>query len=276
MLPRERAPLVRLGTLLGAMALAGFFLFLLRSVENGIGSAAGDPATRPPLVFYLFAAIMIAGAVGVVTQPKPVYAALYFVLVTLAGAGMLVLLLAEFMAIVLIIIYAGAILVTYVFVIMLASQGSAPAEGGGTGGSATAPAYDRRASSTCSAVFVSFVLVGAVLQVLYPSARNGPIATQNDAIRNPMQSMMAASAGDPFTPPTTAEAASSPPTANGIEPQRPSNVQLIGASLYSQYSLSLELAGILLTIALVGSVMIARKNVDLQHETIGSGGVPTE
>ena len=57
------------------MALAGFFLFLVRSVEQNIGGAASEIATRPPLVFYLFAAIMIGGAVGVVTQPKPVYAA---------------------------------------------------------------------------------------------------------------------------------------------------------------------------------------------------------
>jgi NADH-quinone oxidoreductase subunit J len=154
MLPRERAPLVRVGTLLGAMALAGFFLFLVRSVEQNLGGTAAQLATRPPLVFYLFAAIMIGGAVGVVCQPKPVYAALYFVLVTLAGAGILVLLMAEFMAIVLIIIYAGAILVTYVFVIMLASQGSAPSEGGGTGGDVKAPAYDRRAASSFSAIFV--------------------------------------------------------------------------------------------------------------------------
>src|SRR5206468_2443822 len=105
-----------------------------------------------PVYFYLFATIMIAGAVGVVCQPRPVYGALYFVLITLAGAGMFVLLMADFMAIVLIIIYAGAILVTYVFVIMLASQGS-------TGGAASAPAYDRRSSSAFPAVVVAFVLV---------------------------------------------------------------------------------------------------------------------
>lgn len=273
MLPRERAPLAKLGTLLGAMALAGFFLFLVRSVEQGMGATAGAMATRPPLVFYLFAAIMIAGAVGVVCQPKPVYAALYFVLVTLAGAGMLVLLLAEFMAIVLIIIYAGAILVTYVFVIMLASQGSAPSEGGGTGGQVVAANYDRRASSSFSAVVVSFVLVGAVLQVLLPM--HGPIAIASDK-PTPMHKMMERSVGTQLNPEISGPVAATVPAANGVEPERPSNVQLLGASLYSQYSLSLELAGILLTIALVGSVMIARKNVDVQTELLGTGKVPAE
>src|SRR3954447_19578158 len=82
MLPRERAPLARLGLIMGAMALAGFFLFLVRAGAR----TANLPAEGPPFFFYLFAAIMIGGAVGVVCQPRPVYAALYFVLVTLAGA----------------------------------------------------------------------------------------------------------------------------------------------------------------------------------------------
>src|SRR4051812_9166914 len=99
LLPRERAPLARLGLLMGTMALAGFFLFLAQAVSAGMGGSHDGP----PVPFYLFAVIMIGGAVGVICQPRPVYAALYFVLVTLAGAGMFVLLLAEFMAIVLII-----------------------------------------------------------------------------------------------------------------------------------------------------------------------------
>ncbi len=162
MLPREKATLARLGGLLSTMALAGFFLFLVRTATSGHPTGGGN---GPPVFFYLFGFIMIAGSVGVVCQPKPVYAALYFVLVTLAGAGIFVLLLAEFMAIVLVIIYAGAILVTYVFVIMLASQGST----GGVGGSVAAPEYDRRAAEPFISVLVAFVLVGTILQVLFPT-----------------------------------------------------------------------------------------------------------
>jgi len=270
MLPRERAPLVRLGGLLGAMALAGFFLFLVRAASDAMPAGGG----RPPIYFYLFSAIMIAGAVGVVCQPRPVYAALYFVLVTLAGAGMFVLLLAEFMAIVLIIIYAGAILVTYVFVIMLASQGS-------TGGAVVAPAYDRRASSACSAVLVSFVLVGAILQVLLPA--HGNTLAVRAAAADPM---MAASIQEDLSSavepaPATAPSNLTATTQAGVTADTrtvlpaPSNVQLVGISLYSRYSLSLELAGILLTIALVGAVIIARKNTILD-QPLGTGKLPTE
>jgi NADH-quinone oxidoreductase subunit J len=267
MLPRERAPLTRLGLLLGAMALAGFFLFLTKSVGGATGG--GD---RPPVYFYLFSGIMIAGAVGVVCQPRPVYAALYFVLVTLAGAGLFVLLMAEFMAIVLIIIYAGAILVTYVFVIMLASQGS-------TGGQVVAPAYDRRASSALPAAVMAFVLVGAILQVLLPT--NGRTLAVARATRDPM---MSANLGiDAATGRDLPEAsAANPDKGSGVAATQgalatavPSNVQVLGVSLYSHYSLSLELAGVLLTIALIGAVVIARKGA-VVDQVLGSGGVPSE
>jgi NADH-quinone oxidoreductase subunit J len=254
MLPRERAPLARLGVLLGAMALAGFFLYMVRTVVGGNPTGGGN---APPVYFYLFATIMIAGSVGVICQPKPVYAALYFVLVTLAGAGIFVLLLAEFMAIVLVIIYAGAILVTYVFVIMLASQGS-------IGGAAVAPDYDRRASEPFISVLVAFILIGTVLQVLYPT--NGRMVAQ----RAPHPDvLMAASLGvgpDGNDLPATTEPA-----------EAPTNVQMLGANLYSQYGISLELAGILLTIALVGAVVIARKNTASDGiAELGSGHIPVE
>jgi NADH-quinone oxidoreductase subunit J len=242
------------------MALAGFFLFLVRASTM----ATGGP-DRPPIYFYIFAGIMIAGAVGVVCQPRPVYAALYFVLVTLAGAGMFVLLMAEFMAVVLIIIYAGAILVTYVFVIMLASQGS-------TGGSVVAPEYDRRAASAVPAIVVSFVLVGAILQVLLPTNGNN---LARPAAANQRDRLMAASLGiDRVTLKDVVTTAPAGVTdAGGAE--GPSNVQVLGASLYSQYSLSLELAGILLTVALIGAVVIARKGASTE-QALGTGKLPTE
>ncbi len=253
MMPRERAPLARLGGLLSAMALAGFFLYLVRAAHGGVprvGAGGASATGGVPVYFYLFAAIMIAGSVGVICQPKPVYAALYFVLVTLAGAGIFVLLLAEFMAIVLIIIYAGAILVTYVFVIMLASQGSA---------SAAVPLYDRRAAEPFASVFVAFVLLGTILQVIFPA--NGRVIAE--ASGRP-DTLMAASLGigpnGEDLGPTAAPAMS--------------NVQVLGADLYSHYALSLELAGVLLTIALVGAVVIARKNQAI--DILGTGQLPVE
>jgi NADH-quinone oxidoreductase subunit J len=257
MLPRERAPLSRLGGLLAAMALAGFFLYLVRTVATNEGQAG------PPAYFYAFAFIMIAGAVGVVCQPRPVYAALYFVLVTLAGAGIFVLLMAEFMAIVLIIIYAGAILVTYVFVIMLASQ-SATGAAGEAG--ARSPEYDRRANEPFVAVVVAFVLIGAVLQVLFP-VRDGGMRTIAEPSATP-DALMVRNLGEAM--------AGEPVPEGAVHAVAPTNVQVLGANLYSRYPLTLELAGILLTIALVGAVVIARKNTGSMQDALGTGKLPAE
>ncbi|TWT45782.1 NADH-quinone oxidoreductase subunit J [Phycisphaerae bacterium RAS1] len=72
--------------------------------------------------FVVLSVVGLWGAIRVITHKRPVYSALYFVLVVVAVSGLLLLLNAEFLAAALLIIYAGAILVTYVFVIMLAQQ----------------------------------------------------------------------------------------------------------------------------------------------------------
>jgi NADH-quinone oxidoreductase subunit J len=75
------------------------------------------------IFFYIFAAVAIGGAFGVVTSKSPV-ASLLFMVVTLASlAGTFVLLEAHFLAAVQVIVYAGAIMVLFLFVIMLLNLG---------------------------------------------------------------------------------------------------------------------------------------------------------
>lgn len=81
-----------------------------------------NPRVLPNYHFYIFGFIALGASLRVITHPRPVYAALYFILTILASAGLYVLMSAEFMAFALIIVYAGAILITYLFVIMLATE----------------------------------------------------------------------------------------------------------------------------------------------------------
>lgn len=75
------------------------------------------------IVFYVFAAVAIGSAFGVVLSKSPV-ASLLFMVVTLASlAGVFVLLEAHFLAAVQVIVYAGAIMVLFLFVIMLLNLG---------------------------------------------------------------------------------------------------------------------------------------------------------
>ena len=69
--------------------------------------------------FYVFAAILIFAALRVVTTRNPVHAALWLVLCFFTAAGVWILLKAEFLAIALVLVYVGAVMVLFLFVVMM-------------------------------------------------------------------------------------------------------------------------------------------------------------
>ncbi len=70
-------------------------------------------------LFYVFAAIMILAATRVITAKNPVHAALFLVLAFFNAAGIWMLLKAEFLSIVLVLVYVGAVMVLFLFVVMM-------------------------------------------------------------------------------------------------------------------------------------------------------------
>ncbi|HZZ15841.1 MAG TPA: NADH-quinone oxidoreductase subunit J, partial [Candidatus Sulfotelmatobacter sp.] len=74
-----------------------------------------------PFFFYLFAAIMLLGGILVITRKNPVHSALALIVTLLAQASVYLMLYAPFVAGVQIILYAGGIMVLFLFVIMLVS-----------------------------------------------------------------------------------------------------------------------------------------------------------
>jgi NADH-quinone oxidoreductase subunit J len=72
-----------------------------------------------PVLFILFGAIAVCGAIMVVTRKHPMASALYLILTLFAVAALFVLRQAHFLAAVQVIVYAGAVVVLFVFVIML-------------------------------------------------------------------------------------------------------------------------------------------------------------
>lgn len=167
--------------------------------------------------FWIFSAIALVGAVRVVTHSKPVYSALYFVLTVFASAGLFLLLQAEFMAAALILIYAGAILVTYVFVIMLAAEAASPR---------AFAEHDTISRDPFMASAIGFALMGVMLFVIFDNAR--AIAKPPAAIASTIVS---------------------------------GNTQRLGEYLFTHQLINLELAGLILTIAMVGAILIARRRV---------------
>src|SRR6266540_2016734 len=70
-------------------------------------------------VFWIFAAILVIAAVCVITVRNPVHSALFLVLAFFTAAALWILLRAEFLAIALVLVYVGAVMVLFLFVVMM-------------------------------------------------------------------------------------------------------------------------------------------------------------
>jgi NADH-quinone oxidoreductase subunit J len=148
-----------LGGLLGGLALLGAVFLILRT---GVLSPES-------VLFYTFAALAIVAGVLLVTQRNPARAALSFALVVLSTCGLFLLLAAPFLMAATIIIYAGAIIVTFLFVLMLASQ---------TG----ITDADARTREPLLATALGFLLLGCLIYVLQVSYEKNETVREIDRL----------------------------------------------------------------------------------------------
>jgi NADH-quinone oxidoreductase subunit J len=143
LLPRPKSYPVSWGAGMGLLALILSGWFLMRGVGISLET----------IFFWSFSLMGAVSAVLLVTQHNPARAALAFALVVLSTCGLFLLLAAPFLMAATIIIYAGAIIVTFLFVIMLAQQhGLSDA--------------DDRSREPGLATFTGFLLLGTLLLVL--------------------------------------------------------------------------------------------------------------
>ncbi|MFI4861020.1 MAG: NADH-quinone oxidoreductase subunit J [Phycisphaerales bacterium JB063] len=254
MMPRPGGRLAPLGALLGAATLGGCWLaiaFNTGLIHDFSANTLGLPATTF-VYFYIFSAIAIAAAVRVITHRRPVYAALWFIMVVLASGGMFLVLSADFMAFAMIIIYGGAILVTYMFVIMLASQPLEP------GQEDQAPSYDRFANDPLWACVAGFLLLAVLLTVSFDSPGRQTLAANPDAaMASDGQVLRETLTGRGLDEENNELLASSPQYTAGTV----SNVERVGLDLFNKHPLAIELAGVILLVSLIGAVVIAKTQV---------------
>ncbi len=278
-LPRRGISPQVIGFIIAGAALGG--LFLLLSVSSPGGSL-------PNPNFYIFSAVALGAALRVISHPRPVYAALYFVLTILSSCGLYVLLSAEFMAFALVIVYAGAILITYLFVIMLATE---PPTGEQTEALAD---YDRYSREPAFAAALGFVLV-AVLSTMFVRGV-GPLAPDRtgpdpDAALLPLMPQKIESAlraakvieadeavaRDASGRPLIDLAAGTITVVYGQgvrqihrdkwpDSLKVMNVEALGFSLLAEHPGSIEIAGVVLLMAMLGAVVLARKKVELDEQ----------
>jgi NADH-quinone oxidoreductase subunit J len=212
--------------ILGATLASAGLLAAVVTFEKGFGGSA--QALEDQIMFWTFAAAAIISGAFMVTSRDPVYAALWFALATLGVCGLFMLQAAPFLAAATIIVYAGAIIVTFLFVIMLAQQ---------TGRSF----YDQRARTPIMAIVASWLMLGALLwnfqkwQPVEPVESTGP-------------AMTAEVASNPLSRPADAEAINT--------------LRALGRSLFGDYLYAVEICGTLLLIAAIGAIAIAPRRAE--------------
>lgn len=141
--PDKNKGKVQAGLATGILSMLLIGLLLMRSSNN----LAMD------FFFDAFAIVTVASGAAMIVQCNPVYSALYFAITVLGVCGLFLVKSASFLAAATIIVYAGAIIVTFLFVIMLAQQ-------------AGLAEYDRRSRERIFSCLAGFVLLAAVLFVI--------------------------------------------------------------------------------------------------------------
>lgn len=183
-------------------------------------------------LFYISAAVAVVATVMVITRRHAVHALLYLVISLLASATVFYAMGASFVAALEVIIYAGAIMVLFVFVIMMLNLGS------------SASLQERqwlRPTTWIGPSVLTALLLGTLLYTSLAAGESRAVIIAQPA------------------PPT---ARSTVPTLQPIPQALPGPVepQEVGRSLFQQYALGVELASMLLLAAVVGVIHLARPN----------------
>jgi NADH-quinone oxidoreductase subunit J len=169
-----------------------------------------NPTTLPDIMFYVFAALTLVFGVLVVVNPfsrNPVTSAMFLVLSIISMAGLFVLLHAFFLAAVQVIVYAGAVMVLFLFVIMLLDIKE-----------------EQHRKIKKVAVLAGLLSVGTIVAIFLKSLQ----ATNLHA----------------HTAPTTE-----------------GDTALLGKLLFTQYVLPFEVVSVLLLVAMVGVILLSKKDL---------------
>jgi NADH-quinone oxidoreductase subunit J len=205
---------------------------LLAQAAEGVGSAN----TAEVVLFWVFAVLALGAAIAVISMRNIVHGALMLVLNLLAIAGLYLTLQSSFLAIIQVLVYAGAIMVLFLFVIMLL----------GVSNDDLLLATRRR--TRVAAVLAGVVLAGAVLFAFMGTYTS---------------SASICGAGDP------AQASSDAVICRGFEgvyaEDDGAGVAFLGERMFTRFTYPFELSALLLTVATIGAVIMARRR-DLEPE----------
>ncbi len=163
-----------------------------------------------PFFFYLLSGMMLVGGILVITRKNPVHSAVALIITLLAQASLYLMLYAPFVAGVQIILYAGGIMVLFLFVIMLVSVDRAQRE--------------RQFNHQWVAGIIAATALGGLFIAVYTKGKDIFPEHALPMVEN-------------------------------------DNTQKIATMLYGQYMFAFEIASLLLLVAIIGAVVMAKKRI---------------
>ncbi|KTD34770.1 NADH-quinone oxidoreductase chain J [Legionella moravica] len=181
------------------------------------------------VIFYIFAALAVGSALMVISQNNPVRCVLFLVLTFFASSVLWILMEAEFLALILVLVYVGAVMTLFLFVVMMLN-------------------IDVESMTSHFLRYLPFglivvaLLVGILLVAVPTDSFKSTTQIQQEVTVDGSQLIVA------------------PGDENTIKPQsNVSNTEALGLVLYTDYFLAFELAAVLLLVAIISAITLVHR-----------------
>ena len=203
------------------------------------------PATFESIVLMGFCALATGGGVGFLVAREPVYAALGFATAVLSVCGVLFMQSALFIAAATMIVYAGATIIIFLFVLMFAQQ------------SDLRP-YDLQLNHPLVAATIGAILLATITMCV--TGENAVLAIKADMTRP----MSLAILPEHLRSDASKESSKKSEAKDSSQRFVPKSTAGLGRSLYTDYLIAVELAGTVLLVATVGAIALAQRSTESQ------------
>lgn len=203
------------------------------------------PYTFESYVLMTFCAVATGGGIGFLTAREPVYAALGFATAVLSVCGVLFMQSALFIAAATMIVYAGATIIIFLFVLMFAQQSDLRT-------------YDVQLNNPWVAATIGSILLATIAMCVTGDKAFLPVRMDTTRI------MSAANLPDELSSDAGKEAAKK---MDAVDPNLryvPKLTAGLGRSMYTDYLLAVELAGTILLVATIGAIALAQRTTETQ------------
>lgn len=181
----------------------------------------------PQIIFYIFAGLTILSALMVVTQNNPVRCVLFLVLAFFTSSVLWILVQAEFLALILVLVYVGAVMTLFLFVVMMLNIDVESAK-----------------SHFIRYLPLGLILVALMVGLLLMTIPHGSFNTDVQVAVAAQQAV-----GSDFIPGET------------ISTTAPlSNTEALGMVLYTDYVFAFELAAVILLVAIIAAITLVHRN----------------